>query len=121
MPPISGETIELGGKTRILRYSFHSLDRLERELGQPLRATAAAATRLSARAIAGLAWAGLLHAEPKLTIQQVTAMIEPPLVPLLKAIGKALEPWSDVEEAEDEAGAGAEAGDAEGAEGNDIP
>jgi hypothetical protein len=64
-----------GTKKRYLRFDFPAISRLEEEIGEPLELTLRRATSLSARAISGLVWAGLLHAEPDLTREQVVKLI----------------------------------------------
>jgi hypothetical protein len=64
-----------GTKKRFLRFDFEAVSRLEEELGETLEITLRRAASLSARSICGLVWAGLLHAEPDITMKKVRAMI----------------------------------------------
>jgi hypothetical protein len=104
MPPATGVKIELGGKVRTLRYTMPALERLEDDRrGETVAETLTKAAQLSARAIAALVWAGLLHEEPKLERDAVGSLIEPPFEPTLEAITEALRPWLRAG-AEDDAG-----------------
>jgi hypothetical protein len=106
MPPRTGVKVKLGGKQRTIRYTAVSLSKLEDErAGEALTRTLYRAGQVSIGAIGALVWAGLLHDEPDLTVEEATEMIEPPLPKLIDGLMEALDPWT----------VGAE----EGEEGND--
>lgn len=74
MSATGGVEIQLGGRTRTLRYTnkaFMKLDdalgRMRRNGGEPGNITM---TNLTL-------WAGLLHEDPSLTLEQVVEMVEP--------------------------------------------
>ena len=94
MPPKTGAKVKLAGKQRTLRYTQHSLEALEDERGgEPLLTTVQRAGQLSSRAIRCLLWAGLQHEDPAPSLEDVTAVIEPPYKPLIDGISAALMPW----------------------------
>ena len=95
MPPRTGVKAKLGGKQRTIRYTAHSLSKLEdHRNGEALTRTLYRAGQVSIGSIGALVWAGLLHDEPELTVEEATQMIEPPLPPLIDALMEALEPWT---------------------------
>jgi hypothetical protein len=95
MPPRTGAKLDLGGETVTLRYTAPALGMLEDKRNEPLQATLQAAGTFSVRAIAALVWAGLLHTEPAPSLAQVTARIEPPVMPYMTAVMEALKPWTE--------------------------
>lgn len=62
-------SLELGGKTRRLRFDLNALAELEDHLARPV--TKLADLELSATAVRGMLWASLLHEEPELTPKDV--------------------------------------------------
>lgn len=67
--------VELGGKIRQLRFTFHALALVEEKLG--LTSIEEVFPRLQAkslRVVITLLWAGLIHDEPELTEREVGEM-----------------------------------------------
>jgi hypothetical protein len=103
MPPRTGVKVKLGGKQRTIRYTAPSLNKLEAERGgEALTRTLYRAGQISMGAISALLWAGLLHEEPDLTVDQAVELIEPPFKGLVGKIMEALDPWVAGLEEEDE-------------------
>lgn len=75
MPNPNGTPVELGGQRRVIRFDFHALYQIEMQTPECTAAMhAAMLARLSARSLAVLTWAGLLHENRALTIGDVVAM-----------------------------------------------
>lgn len=110
MPPTHGVKVELD-QVRTLRYTERSLYRLEEETGKTLTEMGDRLRKGSLQAITSLLWAGLLHAEPRITVDDVLKRMEDSRA--LKRLG---EIGGKIGEAI-EAAMGAE-GSAEAAEGN---
>jgi hypothetical protein len=105
MPPIDGVPVTFAGEDRTLRYTALSLKKLEQlRKGEGVLQTLQHASTLQLSAVAALVWAGLVHASPKLTVAEVEGALVPPVIPLLEACTKALEPW--LANADDEGGEG---------------
>lgn len=101
MPPKTGAKLRLGGKIRTLRYTAPALGRAQDEMGgQTLVQAVASLGQVSIRAITVMVWAGLLHDDPDLSVEDAAELIEPPLRPAIDAIMEALGPW--ISDAEDE-------------------
>ncbi|HSH44731.1 MAG TPA: hypothetical protein VK966_02690 [Longimicrobiales bacterium] len=97
MPPTTGGKVKLGGKRRTLRFTFEALEKAaDVRDGEPLVHTMDAVGALSFPAIKVMVWAGLLHEEPALVLDDVAGMIEPPLKPVIDALIEALEPWVEI-------------------------
>lgn len=82
-------SIHLGGKDWQLRYDFNALIRLEKEIGKSaFDATTFQAIR--AQDLRAFIWAGLLHQQHDLTLEEVGSWINPQNMKLVaEAIGKA--------------------------------
>jgi hypothetical protein len=80
MGPTALVPIELGGKSRNLRYTNRSMVRIEEELAKPGNGTF--------RQASVMVWAGLLHERPALSLDQVIDLIDPAE---LETIGKAVD------------------------------
>jgi len=90
MPPVNGVKVQLGGKARRLRYTTLALMLLEEEVGQTYVEVLTASDTGSIKAIVALVWAGLLHAEPKITRQEVAEMVDLQKIrEIAEAIGQA--------------------------------
>jgi|SRR5687768_14836756 len=76
MPPLNGVKVKLGGETRVLRYTNRSLVALEMQSGCTMAELAGNLARGSFKTVAELVWAGLLHADPRLTVDAVVEMID---------------------------------------------
>lgn len=64
--------IELGGKTRHLRFTFNSLVAIEEALGRPISEIGNIMSgSVSVKDIRALIWAGLIHEDKELTQEQV--------------------------------------------------
>lgn len=74
MPPLNGVQVTLGGEKRTLRFTTKSLVRLERDTGLAMGEMAGRMAAGSLFSICAFVWAGLIHAEPKLTIDDVVEM-----------------------------------------------
>lgn len=69
--------IELGGKTRALRLTLHSLVVLKKDLGIDLMKNPQAALEgIAIEQIEGFLWAFLRHEDPDLTPEQVGEMVD---------------------------------------------
>lgn len=66
-------SIELGGRTRQLRFDLNALAELEDKLGRPVGELGAVVA--SVKTIRAMVWAALLHAEPELTEREVGSWI----------------------------------------------
>ena len=67
---------------------------MERERnGEALSLTISKAGAISFEATTALLWAGLLHEDGDLTLDQVADWIEPPLADVLNPCVEALQPW----------------------------
>lgn len=66
--------IEIGGKTRHLRYDMNALAAIEETLNISLDQLEAVANRITT--LRALLWAGLLHEEPTLTLRDVGAWVD---------------------------------------------
>lgn len=92
MTPTKGTRVKLGGAVRTLRFTNRALVAIEDELGLTLIEAGAAVQRGSLKAISALAWAGRLHGEPALTLDEVLDQIDlRRLEEIGDAIGQALE------------------------------
>lgn len=92
MPSIKGVPIVLGGEKRILRFTTRSLVRLEMETGKTVHENAIHAQQGKMACVVALVWAGCLHMEPKLKMDEVVDWFEPTdLSDVADAIGKAVE------------------------------
>lgn len=60
-----------GTKKRYLRYDARALVRLEEELGVAPTTALQRAAQMSMKALCTMVWAGLLHDEPDLTVDEV--------------------------------------------------
>jgi len=70
--PTQSIPIELGGKTRHLRYTFNALMTLEDELEVPLSDIGKVLTgSVSVKTLRTVLWAGLIHEDKELTQEQV--------------------------------------------------
>jgi len=88
----SDAMIELGGEPRELKYTWKSLKRLYREHAINVFSTEQGLDIFSSPdAISALLWAGLIHVDPKLKVDQVDDWLElPRLTEISTAIGEAL-------------------------------
>lgn len=70
--------VELGGQTRRLRYTFRALKAIERVLPgvNALSGLADLFADLSATSAVAWIWAGLLHEDPNVTIEQVEEWLD---------------------------------------------
>lgn len=70
-------TVSLGGKDRVLRYDVNAYAELETVLGKGLSEIGKQLRKglTGAREIRALIWAGLIHDEPSLTLQDVGRML----------------------------------------------
>lgn len=75
MPPASGVKVKLD-KPRVLRYTNRALVALEGEAGEPVGDVLNRLTAGAFRARTLMLWAGLLHAEPDLTTDEVVDRID---------------------------------------------
>jgi hypothetical protein len=83
---------QIAGRT--LRYTASSLIKAQKELDdQPLYGTLTSLGSVSPRHVVVMAWAGMLHATPELTIDEAAELVEPPLIESVSAILAALKPW----------------------------
>lgn len=64
-----------GTKKRYLRFTWKAIRRLKEETGQPLELTLTLLGRMDADAINAAVWAGLLHDEPEITMDDVEDLI----------------------------------------------
>jgi hypothetical protein len=79
MPPVEGVPIELGGKTRVLRFTNRSRARLETVFGLTLSQGATqGGLQNSIVAISRLLWAASLHEEPNLQADECIDWIDAP-------------------------------------------
>lgn len=73
-------TLELGGKTRSLKYTLWAVGEIGERLGIKLRLNHLnedlLSTPLSLRALTTILWAGLIHAEPELTEREVGEWVD---------------------------------------------
>lgn len=80
-------TIELDGRERVLRYDLNALCLFEEEtktsLGDALR-------RLTMSSLRALLWAGMIHEDPMLTIQDVGRMEYPDLQTIMQKVVTAI-------------------------------
>ena len=94
MPPSTGVKVKLNGKQATLRYTMPSLNKLEDARGgEALGDTLARAGQMSSRAITALVWAGRLHEQPDLTMDEVAESLRPPFTAVVLAVTEALKPW----------------------------
>lgn len=75
MPPTSGVRVTLD-KERALRYTNRAMVALEDQAGEPVGAVLARFQAGAFRARTLVVWAGLLHAEPDLTVDEVIDRID---------------------------------------------
>ncbi|SDX45007.1 hypothetical protein SAMN05444487_11821 [Marininema mesophilum] len=84
-------------KQREIRFDFNALSALEKELG--VDSCFEAFSKTGARTMVALAWAGMIHAEPKLSIQEAGRRLsiaverdgmEPVVSMLMSSLQKAL-------------------------------
>lgn len=75
-----GVQVELGGKVRTLKYTLWAVGEIGERLHIKLRLSHLnedlMGTPLSLRALTTILWAGLIHAEPELTEQQVGEWVD---------------------------------------------
>lgn len=89
--PTPSVTITLGGAERHLRYTTRALVSIEDATGKASSETSMRLMMGSVRTIATMIWGGLLHEDPKLTIDDVIDMIDlRDQEVLMTAIGRAL-------------------------------
>ena len=70
--PTQSIPIELGGKTRHIRYTFNALVTLEEELGIPISEIGEIMSgSVSLKNLRRLVWAGLIHEDKDLTQEEV--------------------------------------------------
>lgn len=92
MPATKAVKLSLGGKSRTLRYTTSALVAIEDETGLTITELAQRCSMGSIKAIGTLVWAGLLHAEPDLTLKAALDMLDiRKLDGIAKAINDALE------------------------------
>ena len=120
--PIKRIPIKLGDgtKKRFLKFTFRAIARMEEELGESLEITLRRAAQLSARAVSGLVWAGLLHEEPEMTREKVIDLIplgqiKPIVETVTQAISTAMGQAPDPDGKEDGAEGNAPAAEQESA------
>lgn len=88
--------IVLGGKERELKYTFGASRRLKKEQGINMYALDIKKDDpLDPELMVGMLWAALLHEDPKLTIDQAAALIEPfsILGDVAEAVGEAVQEY----------------------------
>jgi hypothetical protein len=91
MTATKGVPVKLGGKSRLLRYTNRAFVRLEEEMGLSLGQVGERVSGGSIKATAAMVWAGLLHADPALELDDVVDMLPlGDLSPVAEAVGKAL-------------------------------
>jgi len=76
MAPVDGVQIELGGETRILRFTNRARVRLEMLTGSTIPALTAKADNRSLTALSRLVWAACLHENEKLDPDTVIDWID---------------------------------------------
>lgn len=92
MTPTAGVRVELGGEVRTLRYTNAALVRLEDETGKTVMEMGERLTAGSLKAITCLVWAGMLHAEPSLTLDEAAERVDlQRLEEIATAAGEAIE------------------------------
>lgn len=74
--PGEGHAILLGGKRRELRYTPRAQVELKRRYGKPMVQVLFEVSNFDTDALAHLLWAGLLHREPDLDVEQVVDWME---------------------------------------------
>jgi hypothetical protein len=87
MPATKSVKLSLGGKPRALRYTTTALVAVEDETGLTIGELAQRCSMGSVKAIGTLVWAGLLHAEPALTLKEAIDLLD---IQKLDSIAKAL-------------------------------
>jgi hypothetical protein len=70
-----GTSIEIGGKRRTLRYDLNALAEIEEKTGRPI--SQVSELNVDMRTVRAIVWAGFIHAEPDLTLQEVGSWIGP--------------------------------------------
>jgi hypothetical protein len=76
MPPTDGVKVDLGGKSRTIRYTMGALDRLETETGLATPQVQSRANIGSIRYLIWTIWAGLIHEEPGLEREKVIEWLD---------------------------------------------
>ena len=70
-----GTSIEIGGKRRTLRYDLNALALIEEEIKRPI--SQIADVDVDMRSVRALVWAGFVHEDANLTIQEVGSWVGP--------------------------------------------
>lgn len=101
-----GVKVKLRDGVYTLRYDTAAFMALEESSGLTLGEVQSAMTKLSVRTIVSIVWAGLLHAEPKLTVATVADRIDlKDLEPIAEAVGKGFEhAFGEIEATDDDEG-----------------
>jgi hypothetical protein len=91
--PTQSIPIELGGKTRHIRFTFNALVALEEELGIPISEIGNILSgSVSLTNLRRLVWAGLIHEDEELTQKQVGDMLSPDIIFMIaEKLAKAFE------------------------------
>lgn len=104
--PTAGVKVELD-QVYTLRYTTPAFLKLEQETGLTLTELQARLGAGSVHAIVALVWAGLLHAEPNLTVERAAARVDMRrLEQIAEAAGEALATALGVDPEEEDADAG---------------
>lgn len=106
MPPSTGAKLTLGGEVRTLRFTFPALEWARDQLGGAnLARIVYDVGQLDVKAIKVMVCAALRHEEKPPSLEDVGAMIEPPLTTVINALTDALSPWIEIAKTgEDDAG-----------------
>jgi len=116
MAPVEGVQIELGGETRILRFTNRARVRLEMLTGSTIPALTAKADSRSLVALSRLVWAACLHEDEKLEPDTVVDWIDATREKEVgNAVGRAALRYFGIDENEDAEGGAEEEGKAEAA------
>ena len=123
MPPSTGAVVRLGGRSRTIRYTPRALLAAQRELGTRDRPQGPGFGEIlvevavvSVHPLSVILWAGLLHEDPDLKVDDVVDQLEPPIEPLINGIAEGLKPWMEIEK-----GAKGQSARAEGAQKKGSP
>lgn len=81
--PVKSVPVELGGKTRNLKFGYNALCALEGALGIPISDIGKKLVgSVDLRTVRGLVWAGLIHESPEMTLDEVGNMLNDDLARL---------------------------------------